>query len=472
MNKLPLSRLIASWLLVLVLGLTGCAAPQLPLALAPSATPTALPTASATPAPTATPTIIPSPTITPTPSPIPSPTATFEPLDPTATLVPVGNEVRLEVFERAWTLVRDRYVYEDFRGIDWAAVREEFEPRVTAAADAQEFYELMREMINRLGDEHSRFESPQEVAAGEARFSGTLTYGGIGAIVRDVEEGGLIVTLAREGPAAEAGLQPRDLILAVSGVPFNDPEAFGPEGPISWIRGEPGTAVVLTVRSPQGEAREVSVVRRVIPSNAFPNVEVERLPGAAIGVVRITTFYADGIDTAVRSSIEQLLQEGPLDGLIVDVRDNSGGRVDLMLNTLGLFVDGGSIGSSGGRAVTSELNIPADMAIAALADIPIVVLISDETVSAAEMFAAGIQLTGRAQLVGTPTAGNTENLYPYNFDDGSRLWLAELAYRLPDGSLIEGSGVQPDRAVAAEWWRFAAPDDPQIRAALEVLGRA
>jgi C-terminal processing protease CtpA/Prc len=105
-----------------------------------------------------------------------------------------------------------------------------------------------------------------------------------------------------------------------------------------------------------------------------------------------------------------------------------------------------------------------------LQDVPIVVLTSDETVSAAEIFAAGMRVSKRARVVGTASAGNTENLLRHNLPDGSRLWLAEYAYRLPDGSLLEGQGVQPERVVEAEWWQYAPADDPQVQAAIEELG--
>jgi C-terminal processing protease CtpA/Prc len=104
-----------------------------------------------------------------------------------------------------------------------------------------------------------------------------------------------------------------------------------------------------------------------------------------------------------------------------------------------------------------------------MADVPIVVLVGDETVSAAEMFTAGMQVLGRATIVGMPSAGNTENLYAYSFEDGSRLLLAQVAYRLPDGTLIEDRGVIPDRVVEADWWRYDLADDPQFQVARDVL---
>jgi len=155
--------------------------------------------------------------------------------------------------------------------------------------------------------------------------------------------------------------------------------------------------------------------------------------------------------------------------MIIDVRDNSGGYIHIMRNIIALYHDGGSIGASVGRNEREEQRIPRGKTIAGLIDIPIVVLISEETASAAEMFAAGMRVLCQATIVGVPSAGNTENLYGYNFDDGSRLLLAEVAYQLPDGTLIEGTGVVPDVLIEAEWWRFPREQDPQLQAALAII---
>jgi C-terminal processing protease CtpA/Prc len=139
------------------------------------------------------------------------------------------------------------------------------------------------------------------------------------------------------------------------------------------------------------------------------------------------------------------------------------------MNTIGLFVDGGSIGYSKGPNRRYDLNVPIGQMIEALAKVPIVVLTSEGTVSAGEMFASGMQTLGRAKIVGLPSAGNTENLLAQDFDDGSRIWLAELVFYRPDDTIIEGKGVQPDQVVQADWWQFDIADDPQVRAAIALL---
>lgn len=420
---------------------------------------TRLPASAAAPAPASGAATM--PVLTPTPA----PAATIA---PTPTLAPLSREERLNIFQEVWETVRDNYLYEDFNGLDWEAVRAEVQPKVEAAATPEEFYTIMREMIARLGDDHSRFESPQEVAAQIAEARGQLQYGGIGVSVRTVDEGGLVTRVVPGGPADQAGILPRDLIVAVNGIPFNDPEAFGPEGAIGAVRGLPGTSVRLTIKRGDEEPRDVEVTRAIIDIAIFNQVTAKRLTGD-IGLLHIPSFYVDNADSQARDALTALLTGGPLRGMIIDVRDNSGGYIHVMRNIIALFHDGGSIGASVGRNDREEQRIPRGRTIPELTRIPVVILISEETASAAEMFTAGMRILRQATVVGVPSSGNTENLYGYDFSDGSRLLLAEVAYQLPDGTLIEGTGIIPDVLIEAEWWRFPAEQDPQLLAAQEIL---
>jgi carboxyl-terminal processing protease len=388
-------------------------------------------------------------------------------------LQPLDQETRSAIFDRIWSLVDDRYVYSDFNGLDWDNIYNQFAPEIAAAEDPEEFYYLLYMLIDQLGDEHSQFQDPRDVAYELQEFEGELRYAGIGATVRDTSQGGLVVKLARGGPAEEGGLQLYDLITAVNHKPYTDTALFGPDGPISEVRGEPGTTVTITVqRNDTQEIEDLVLERRAISSDAFAQVEGFRMGEDNIGFLRIDTFYLNAIDQRIQAEIENLLEGGPLTGLIIDVRNNGGGRVDLMLSSIGLFIDGGSIGTTSSRNRDRQLHVPTGRALSQIAEIPIVILVSEGTASAAEMFAAGMRVLGQARIVGTPSSGNTENLIPHDLEDGSRLWLAEMIYRLPDGSEIEGSGVKPDRVVEAEWWQMHPDKDPQISAAIEELQNA
>ena len=133
--------------------------------------------ASATP--TATLTLTPTPTFTPSPSATPS---------PSPTTAPTPSAMQLRVFEKLWGLVRERYIYPDFNGLDWDAVHEEYGQKIKGGLTSEAFYAAMDEMIFRLGDEHSVFLSPEMVKAEDAEFAGENDYVGIGVITTLVTE--------------------------------------------------------------------------------------------------------------------------------------------------------------------------------------------------------------------------------------------------------------------------------------------
>jgi C-terminal processing protease CtpA/Prc len=99
------------------------------------------------------------------------------------------------------------------------------------------------------------------------------------------------------------------------------------------------------------------------------------------------------------------------------------------------------------------------------------VLIGEGSVSAAEMFASGMHSLRNALLVGQTSAGNTENLYPYEFDDGSVLWLAEVLFRQNDGTFVDNIGVIPDITVPENPDAYDPNNDPVIQTALQNLGQ-
>ena len=107
-----------------------------------------------------------------------------------------------------------------------------------------------------------------------------------------------------------------------------------------------------------------------------------------------------------------------------------------------------------------------------LKNVPIIVLVDQDSASNAEILAATLQAAKRARVVGTRTMGNTETIVPYDLDDGSRLWLAEYGFKLPDGSTIEGKGVTPDAIVDVDWTDYTTSDDPQIKKAVELLRKS
>jgi len=370
-----------------------------------------------------------------------------------------------QVFLRTWQFVADHYVDPDFNGLDWNAIRIEYEARARAAQTMSEFYALMVEMVSRLNDGHSVFLPPQQAGALQSYRlgSGAASITGLAASLRKMPDHSLLVLQVIPDSKAAAALRPGDRIVAIEGTPLDREDRshmlFGREG-----------AVRVSIQSPSGAPRELSIERETYAiSQIPPPVVVRRLPGD-IGYFAIHDFLSFTTATRSREALLQLLRDGRLTGLIVDVRANDGGIIGQMVGVLGLFINGGSAGSYVDRnGAVDSYTIPHGKAIAELADVPVVVLAGAGTNSSGDIFAAVMQASGRARVVGLPTPGNVEMLQAARLPDGSVLWVAVKNYRDPRGRFLEGQGVRPDRLVNADWWRYALEDDPQVRAAIELL---
>lgn len=211
-------------------------------------------------------------------SPDPSPTssaAADECVEPEETLAPVTEEAlsmpeefRIALFDGVWGGIRDFYVDPDTNGLDWEAVGDEYAQLVIATDNAHEVYDLLREMVEELDDPYTNFYAPEDLGNAAAYDP---TYGGIGALLDTSTAGedspGLRILYVFDGGSAkEAGIAARDSIIGVEG----DSCAR-----IVDIRGPEGTDVTLTVISPGGTPREVTLERRRITPTIAP--EVRRL---------------------------------------------------------------------------------------------------------------------------------------------------------------------------------------------------
>ena len=447
------------WMVVGVVTLTGCAASG---AVVVS---TSTPLATATqvlPTPTSAPTAVPAspqpatPTSRPTAAPTTAPT---KPPPPTAPPIPQALTVaeRQQVFNEVWSTVKQHYLYADFRGLDWDAMREEYGPRVDVDQDNEAFYGDMAEMVARLGDHHSRFLPPAAAQAQDATATGYENTVGIGVVTQPKADGAFVQMVFPDSPAARADMRPRDRIIAVDGRPYAASDGD--------LLGLAGTTVRLNVVRPGEKPRDVVLVRQEVQGRIEPYYR--RFPGD-IGYVAISTLWVNDMDEQVSGALTELVSDGRLRGLILDVRANGGGWNKVLTGILSHFVRG-QVGMFFDQRHVRPLVIPPPAG-PDLRGLPLVVLVDGDTASYAELLAAILQREGRALIVGTPTSGNTETIYAYTLKDGSRLWLAQEGFRLQNGTNLEGVGVQPESVVDVDWTHYSEDDDPQLLEALRLLG--
>jgi C-terminal peptidase prc len=292
----------------------------------------------------------------------------------------------------------------------------------------------------------------------DALSTGREAYVGIGVLLVQRNDGALVQQVFPDGPAAQAGLQPRDRIVAVDG------EAFGGG---SDIYGPDGSQVRLTVVRPGEATRDVVLTRAAVQGRIQPSFRRLR---ENIGYLKIPTLWVSDMDVQVSGALTDLVAERPLNGLIIDLRGNPGGWNYVLTGILGHFVRG-QVGIFFNQKESKPLLI-AENAGPDMRGVPLAVLVDHSTASYAEVLAAVLQKEANARVVGATTAGNTETIYAYELAGGARLWVAQEGFRLLNGQNLESRGVQPNSVIDVDWAAFSEDDDPDILEALRLLRAA
>lgn len=365
-------------------------------------------------------------------------------------------------------MIAEEYLYEDYNGLDWDEIHEEYLEKVLEGLSKEDFYWLMDEMVLRLGDEHSVFLSPEEVEQDQALLAGDTSFVGIGILHYYVpERRRLTIVLVYPGsPADLAGLQSHDSILAIDGEPI-----AGDDG-VRWdlLRGEEGSRINITVQTPGEEPRDIPLTRRQISTNApVPYHKLETQQGKRIGYLMLSTFMDETIYGQMRQALHEMSADTSIEGLIVDNRQNSGGTNIVFEDALRLFVSG-RVGYFANRNARYPITLLGED-IAGSQSLPLVVLIGPRTASFGEIFAGVLSDLDRAYLIGETTDGNVEILWEYSFSDGSVAWIAHDTFiPLNDTQADwENDGIIPDLEVPTEWDQHTIDTDPAVRAALDYL---
>jgi C-terminal peptidase prc len=384
---------------------------------------------------------------------------------PAQTAVPEQTTQRqLHQLSLVHDIVADKYAYPDFNGHDWEAIVARYQALIEGGLSDDDYYSAMNLMISELGDEHSHFDSPANAAQSDAELTQSTNYVGIG--VRGERIAGtqtdIVIAVFPGSPAAEAGLRAHDKLLAVDGLPFRD------DAGVSRSLGEAGTSFQLTYQRPGEEEKTITMARRAV--TGFTPVDYCLVPNTRIGYIMVPTFFDDAIDDQVRTAMEKMTADGPLDGLVIDNRLNGGGSSDVLNPMLGFFTSGNQ-GSFVSRTSEDEFDVtPED--VGGSQTVPLVILAGPDTVSYGEVFTGVLQNDGRAKVVGSPTAGNVEQLYDSTFNaDGARLWLAEKTFQplgLEPGAW-EGKGIIPDVSAPTRWDLFTEATDPALARAVQLL---
>lgn len=291
----------------------------------------------------------------------------------------------------------------------------------------------MRGMLNEL-DPHSAYLDAEEYQS--LRESTQGEFGGIGIEVGTENGQLMVITPIDDTPASRAGLLSRDIIIAIDGTPT---DSMSLQEAVSIMRGEPGSQLRISVlRSNEDAPREFTLTREIIRSESVKHEVLE--PG--YGYLRISQFQSRTPDQA-RQAIERMGREQPLEGLILDLRNNPGGVLQAAVGVADLFLDEGLIVYTEGRLSDTEMSFSASLATPA-GDVPLVVLINSGSASAAEIVAGALQDQRRGVVMGTDSfgKGSVQQIMPLGNGEGLKLTTA--LYYTPNGRSIQAQGIVPD----------------------------
>ncbi len=345
----------------------------------------------------------------------------------------------------------------------WGAVRLRFvgDYDPNAAADS-----ALNGLVAGLGDRWSYYLDAEANAAQEKRRDNT--YVGIGVTVGYEDPRGLVIlAVGKDGPADRAGLKSGEVIAAVDGVSL---AGEAQSGGVDAIQGEEGATVTLTILAPDGSEREVILTRAAVENQS---VTYELLEDG-VGYVDVVNFYSHSADQ-LKEAVDGLTGQGAR-SLIFDMRNNGGGYVDELTAMLDYLLPEGpifrSISKDGGEEIIrSDENY---------VNLPMAVLVNENTYSAAELFAAQLQETAGAAIVGEETSGKGYSQQSLFLPNGGALNLSTAKYTTGSGVSLVGTGVTLDVEVALEEEKDSAlragalahAGDTQLQAALKVLEEA
>ncbi len=314
-------------------------------------------------------------------------------------------------------------------------------------------------MMAGVGDKYTYYLSRENMEQYLENTNGN--FDGIGIQVYMTQEGEVVIGSVMEGkPAEEAGLLAGDVIIGVDG---ENMEGKQLSDVAAKIRGEEGTEVTLTVRR-TGEAEPLDATMKRV------TVEVEsvacRMLTEEIGYISISGFKANTYEQ-FEECLNELEQEG-MRGLILDLRNNPGGLVRSVYQVGdALLPEGTMVYTLDKKGNREDLKCDAEYL-----DIPLVLLVNENSASAAEILAGAVKDTGRGTLVGTQTFGKGLVQRLFTLPDGSGLNITVQKYYTPSGTSIHGIGIAPDVEAAAEsatLTEIPAGEDAQLQKGLQVM---
>ncbi|MDD6194400.1 MAG: S41 family peptidase [Lachnospiraceae bacterium] len=316
-------------------------------------------------------------------------------------------------------------------------------------------------VLEGLGDPYSVYYTESEYE--DLMIDTTGNYAGIGAVLsKNVDTGEVTVVNVYEGaPAEKAGLQSGDVIVTADGYRGDGEEL---DSFVRHIRGEEGTKVIIEYER-EGKTDVVEVTRAQV---SVPSVTYEMLPGD-IGYVALSEFSGNTKEQFDEAMAD--LQSQGMKAVVFDLRFNGGGLVDSVVEILDeILPEGITVYMEDKKGERTDYTSDGEHYL----DMPIAVLTSENTASAAEIFAGAIRDFEYGTLIGTKTYGKGIVQTTVPLSDGSAIKITIASYYTPSGECIHKKGIQPDVELEYEFLggddeEYSTSLDNQIQKACEIL---
>lgn len=313
-----------------------------------------------------------------------------------------------------------------------------------------------------VGDPYTTYYTPEEFESFMERSSGMYAGIGVQMTVDQSDNSITVVDVFPGSPAEKAGMLPKDKIIGAEGQELTGSEF---EQAPKIIKGEPGSKVTVTIFRPsENKTYDLVMTRENV---IYPSVTSEMLENN-LGYIQIRQFEELTYDQ-FKEALTNLEGKGAK-GLIIDLRNNTGGLLHITEQIADEMLSEGLIVSTKDNTGKVEETKADEHA----TDIPVVILVNEQSASASEVLSGALKDHDRATLVGTRTFGKGIVQSIMQLSDGSALKVTTSQYFTPNGVCIQGEGIQPDYEVTlpAELMvkaKIEHHEDTQLQKAIEVL---
>jgi carboxyl-terminal processing protease len=391
---------------------------------------------------------------------------------------------RKEVFEKIWKDIHDHYYDPSFNGVNWDEVHERYVPLVAAAKNDPEFYALMSRMTGELHDAHTRFSSPEQWKNFKKQQGVTAGFS-----VDDVDGKTVVTSVRSNSNAARAGVEPGMVVLSVDGKSIEDriaeiektrPPSSSERATRMFIYGRmfagpPDSEIKLGLQRADGSSFEAAITRQTY--SVAPDVATDVLPSGS-AYIRF-----DGFQPPIVKEFKQALERFRNSrGVVIDLRRNGGGDLSVLLPIASYFFGKKTLfakdSTRSGKPLSEFVGmfkLPLELYVGKPSEQiysgPVVILVDARSASSSEVFAAGMQDSRRAMIVGSQSCGCVLGIAkPREMKGGGVLEMSEVLWFSPKGRKLEGTGVLPDKTVIPTTADLQNKLDPALAEADKILG--